>query len=223
MKKIFLTLMVLVLSSFILFAVDESSEGQAIGDIVDTTEQITSTPSKARTTITLDTSSEDSQYIEVGFSSTEIKEGDFTTDPGVIENNQIGLIASTDGTASYGGEESENNKIYAYYRVHYTGYTKIDILTSALTVTNGESINTKVSGTRKDVTENGGFSTGTTNSGDFTYAASTIYDQENNTTTPAADSILLTVETENYLSKPSGNYTGTITLSITTDEPPVSG
>lgn len=222
MKKIFLTLMVLILSSFILFAVDESGEGQAIGNILDTTDLITSTPSKAKTTIMLDTSSEDSQYIEVGFSSTEIKEGDFTTDPGVIENNQIGLIASTDGTASYGGEESENNKIYAYYRVHYTGYTKIDILTSALTV-DGKSINTKVSGNRKDVTENGGFSTGTTNSGDFTYAASTIYDQENNTTTPAADSILLTVETENYLSKPSGNYTGTITLSITTDEPSVSG
>ena len=222
MKKIFLTLMVLVLSSFILLAVDESGEGQAIGNILDTTDLITSTPSKAKTTIMLDTSSEDSQYIEVGFSSTEIKEGDFTTDPGVIENNQIGLIASTDGTASYGGEESENNKIYAYYRVHYTGYTKIDILTSALTV-DGKSINTKVSGTRKDVTENGGFSTGTTNSGAFLYAASTIYDQENNTTTPAADSILLTVETENYLSKPSGNYTGTITLSITTDEPPVSG
>lgn len=220
MKKIILTLMVLVLSSFILFAVGEDSEVQTIGNIVNTTEQITSTPSKAKTTITLDTSSSDSQYIEVGFSSSEIKKGDFTTTPGTITSDQIGLIASTDGTASYGGE---SNNFYAYYRVHYTGYTKIDIKTSALTVTGGESINTKVSGTRKDVTENGGFSTGTTNSGDHTYVASTIYDQEDNTTTPAADSILLTVETENYLSKPSGNYTGTITLSITTDEPQVSG
>lgn len=221
MKKLFLTLVVFVLSSFILFAVDGDSEGQTIGNIVNTTDQITFTPSKAKTTITLDTSSSDSQYIEVGFSSTEIKTDDFTSAPGTITNDQIGLIASTDGTASYGGESA--NKIYAYYRVHYTGYTKIDILTSALTVTGGESINTKVSGTRKDLAENGGFSTGTTDSGNHTYVASTIYDQESNTTTPAADSILLTVATENYLSKPSGNYTGTITLSITTDEPQGQG
>ena len=214
MKKLFLFFMI-VFSSFSLFAVDGDST--QLPNIIDITETITEAK-QAKTTITLDTSSEDSQYIEVGFSSGEVD--DFTSTIPVITDNSIVLKTLPGGSAYYGGADTD--KIYAYYRVHYSGNTEISILTESLSY-NDSSINTKVSGTRKDVETDGGFSTGTTDSGEYTYTAALIYEQKSGTTTPSVDSISLTIETESYLAKPSGNYTGTIILKISTDEPVIQG
>lgn len=202
MKKAILVIF-LVFSSFFLFAVEAT--------IIDTREAITTTGSEAKTTLTLDTSTDDTQYIEIGFSSAELAKDDFTSSIRGIET--IGLIPSSSGTASYGGDGS--HPLYAYYRVHYTGQATITILTSALSYNNTNTINTEVSGNRKDISEDNGFSTGGTGD-NVTYTAKTIFHQDN-ATSPVADSILLTVNTESYLDKPRGNYTGTITLKVTTD------
>lgn len=207
MKKAILVIF-LVFSSFFLFAVEAT--------IIDTTEDITTTGSEAKTTLTLDTSTDDTQYIEIGFSSAELAKDDFTSPITGITDNKIGLIPSSSGTASYGGDD-DSHPLYAYYRVHYTGKATITILTSALSYNNTNTINTEVSGNRKDisVSVDNGFSTGGTGD-NVTYTAKTIFHQDS-ATSPVADSILLTVNTESYLDKPSGNYTGTITLEVTTD------
>ena len=203
MKKAILVIF-LVFSSFFLFAVDTN--------IIDTPEDITTTGSEAKTTLTLDTSTDDTQYIQIGFSSAALAKDDFTSSITGIET--IGLIPSSSGTASYGGAEG-SHPLYAYYRVHYTGKATITILTSALSYDTTNTINTEVSGKRKDISINNGFSTGGTGDS-VNYDAKTIFHQYS-ATSPVADSILLTVNTESYLDKPSGNYKGTITLEVTTD------
>ena len=205
MKKAILVIF-LVFSSFFLFAVEAT--------IIDTTDAIATTGSEAKTTLKLDTSTDDTQYIEIGFSSAVLAKDDFTSPITGITDNTIGLIPSSSGTASYGGADG-SHPLYAYYRVHYTGQATITILTSDLSYDTTNKINTEVSGNRKDILVDNGFSTGGTGD-NVTYTAATIFHQDS-ATRPVADSILLTVNTESYLDKPSGNYTGTITLEVTTD------
>lgn len=172
------------------------------------------------TQLVLDTADDSSQYVEIGFTNTELKDNDFSTPVQNIDGNTgITLKSSTDGTASYGGDD---NNLYVYYRVHHTGKVTITIKTKALTRENSGSgdttpsptIDNIVSGKKNDESSTA-FSSGGIDE-TVTYSPAEIYHQDS-ATSPVADSIKLTVNTENFLDKPSGIYKGAITLTVTTD------
>ena len=205
MKKLIFILM--LFSSFSLFA--ETGKVAVEGTVG-------TSGSNASTTLTLNTASDASQYVEIGFIENSLTHNDFSTDLTPISGG-ITLVPSAEGTASYGGE---SNNFYAYYRIHHTGNVTITIKTEELSGGSGSTgtINTMVSGKKKtaDGSEGEGFSSGEVSSGDVTYSPAVIY-QQTSATSPVADSVALTVNTENYLSKPSGIYTGDIILTVTAD------
>lgn len=172
------------------------------------------------TQLVLDTADDSSQYVEIGFTDTELKDNDFSTSVQNIDGSKgITLKSSTDGTASYGGDD---NNLYVYYRVHHTGKVTIEIKTKALTRENSGrgdttpslTIDNIVSGKKNDESSTA-FSSGGIDE-TVTYSPAKIYHQDS-ATSPVADSIRLTVNTENFLDKPSGIYKGAITLTVTTD------
>lgn len=208
MKKLIL-MIVLISCSFFL-----SAEAPTIVD------KVPEAGSTASTQLILDTADDSSQYVEIGFTATELKDNDFSTEVNNIDGNTgIILKRSTDGTASYGGED---NNFYVYYRVRHTGKITITIKTEALTressgsgdTTPSLTIDNIVSGKKNDESSTG-FSSGGIDE-TVTYSLAEIYHQDS-ATSPVADSIKLTVNTENFLDKPSGIYKGAITLTVTTD------
>ena len=186
-----------------------------------TVDKVPNAGSTESTQLILDTADDSSQYVEIGFTNTELKDNDFSTPVQNIDGSKgITLKSSTDGTASYGGDD--NNLLYVYYRVHHTGKVTITIKTEALTRENSGSgdttpsltIDNIVSGNKNDESSTP-FSSGGIDE-TVTYSPAEIYYQ-NSATSPVADSIRLTVNTENFLDKPSGIYKGAITLTVTTD------
>lgn len=158
---------------------------------------------EANTTLVLDTSSPEVQYIEVGFSEEELRNGDFSSS--LVKTDLTFLSLNNDGRAS------NTIPIYIYYRIHYIGPVSISIEPGTLQNERlpEHMISVEVSGERAD--DGTAFFTGDE------MEDATLYHQDG-IEFPVADSVLLEIETEDLRDKPSGVYRGVITLKVDTDE-----
>ena len=156
---------------------------------------------EAKTTLCLDLSDDGSQYVEVGFSSRELEDDDFSTY--MVKMEELGLSLMEEGHAQ------NLDPLYIYYRIRYTG--KIDITIEPALLENvshpGNFIDYVI---MRDGTAS--FSS------DGSDGEEMIVYHHDEMSVPIADSVPIIIKTESLKDKPSGLYRGVITLKVDADE-----
>ena len=109
MKKLLITLIVLV-SSFTLFA--------AVGPVYDSTDTL-DTDKKAETVVSLDFSNAEGaeKSIIFGFSSQELKNGNFTPVTTTLSNVSLALQDANENGEVYAINEENNSPVYVFYQI----------------------------------------------------------------------------------------------------------
>lgn len=203
MKKVLFVLMVGVLFTGMIFAVD----------ITEDLESSTSYSDEDALKVTFDPTSEDSQYIKVGFTSTEVKADS------AIDSANIDIAGSTieiaPNTNRAGYFDNASSPVYLYYQVRTTKDITLSIKTTDMTsvIDTGKTIPLFVGVTPEGTDDN------TEKTVDSSASVAVLKFSPESTVKTAQESVALDIYTT-FASIPDGvtanDYTGYIQLTVAT-------